>query len=84
MSRIIILIVNAILIILLIASITSDSNDKSTIVFIFGYVVILGLNLFLWMILGLFKSKLENEMGKIMIGLAIAFFPAYVYVSVFT
>lgn len=78
-SMIIIWAVNLSLIILLTARIIAIDNDKGPIVFIFGYLGIVVLNLIAWGIVSLIKTKLAAQMGRSVAILAILFVPLLIY-----
>lgn len=81
MGKTIIFFIDLVLIIALTWRVIDIDNDKMYIVFVFGYGVIVVLNLALWTILALFKSALAKNFGKIIIGLIILFIPLWIYVS---
>jgi hypothetical protein len=80
-GKTLVFIIDLILIIALTWRVIDIDNDKMYIVFIFGYGVIVALNLALWTILALFKSSIAKDFGKIIIGLIILFIPLWLYVS---
>jgi len=79
LGTIVIWIVNLCLIVLLTARIIAIDNDKGPIVFIFGYLGIIVLNLIAWGILSLIKTRIAAHMGKSVAVLAILFVPLLIY-----
>ena len=73
--------INLILIILVTYRVVTVDNDKSIVVFMFFYFVLIGLNFILWAVLSLFKSRLKTKMGTIITGLVILFIPILIYLT---
>jgi hypothetical protein len=73
--------INLILIILVTYRVVTVDNDKSIVVFMFFYFVLIGLNFILWAVLSLFKSRLKTKMGTIITGLVILFIPILIYLA---
>jgi tryptophan-rich sensory protein len=73
--------INLILIILVTYRVVAVDNDKSIVVFMFFYFVLIGLNFMLWAILSLLKRGHKTKMGTIIIGLVILFFPILIYLA---
>jgi hypothetical protein len=73
--------INLILIILVTYRVVTVDNEKSIVVFMFFYFVLIGLNFILWAVLSLFKSRLKTKMGTIITGLVILFIPILIYLA---
>ncbi len=71
--------VNFTLIGLLIDRVLADSSDKGFIVLIFGYVALVVINLVVWGLLALLKSKLSGPMGTCVGVLSALFVPLLIY-----
>jgi hypothetical protein len=57
----------------------STNNDKSPVVFIFGYVIIFSINLISWGILSLLRATFAQQMEKVVLFLSVLFVPILIY-----
>ena len=80
-GSLIIVIINLFLISLVTYRVVTVDNDKGIAVFMFFYFVLIGLNLILWAVLSLFKSRLKIKMGRIISGLVILFISILIYLA---
>ncbi len=71
--------INFTLIGLLIGRVVGDSSDKDSIVLIFGYLVLVVVNLVVWGLLVLLKSRLSGPVGTCVGVLSILFVPLLIY-----
>jgi len=74
-DKILIWSINLLLIGLLVSRVMIIDNDKSPIVYIFGYAVLISFDLLLWLILSLFKVKFVGQFKRLITGLLVLFLP---------
>ena len=70
---------NATLIGWLLTGAVGNGNDKERIVLLFGYLLVVVVNLTLWGLLVLLKSNFHGPMGKYVLILSVLFVPLLVY-----
>jgi hypothetical protein len=71
--------VNVTIIGLLIGRVKEIDNDKAPLVFLFGYPVLIVMNLVVWGLLALFKSRFAGPVGNCVLFLALLFLPLLLY-----